>query len=129
MAENDTSFAAFFGVWAQERGWDVPDIHWLACDWLEHRRRHAVLLCFRGFGKSTLLAIYNAWRYYRDPTFRILHQGDQDGTAHKTARDTRAVLERHPWTRGLKLRGEVSFWWVPGADDGSSPPPRDSAAV
>jgi hypothetical protein len=121
VAENDTSFAAFFGVWAQERGWDVPDIHWLACDWLEHRRRHAVLRCFRGFGKSTLLAIYNAWRYYRDPTFRILHQGDQDGTAHKTARDTRAVLERHPWTRGLKLRGEVSFWWVPGADDERNP--------
>lgn len=121
MAERDASFAAFFGVWAVERGWAVPDIHWLACEWLEHRGRHAVLRCFRGFGKSTLLAIYNAWRYHQDPTFRILHQGDQDGTAHKTARDTRAVLERHPWTRGTKLRGEVSFWWVPGADDERNP--------
>lgn len=121
MVEREATFAAFFGVWAAERGWVVPDIHWLAVDWLETRGSPAVLLCFRGFGKSTMLAIYNAWRYYRDPTYRILHQGDQDGTAHKTARDTRAVLERHPWTRGLKLRGEVSFWWVPGADDERNP--------
>lgn len=121
MVDREATFAAFFGVWAAERGWEVPDIHWMAVDWLESRERLAVLRCFRGFGKSTLLAIYNAWRYYRDPAYRILHQGDQDGTAHKTARDTRAVLERHPWTRGLKLRGEVSFWWVPGADDERNP--------
>lgn len=114
-------FPTFFYIWSQERGWSVPDVHWRAVHWLEHRGRLAVLRCFRGFGKSTLLAVYNAWRYYRDPTYRILHQGDQDGTAHKTARDTRAVLERHPLTRGMVLRGEVSFWWVPGADDERNP--------
>lgn len=117
------SFAEFFWIWAEERRWVVPDVHWRAVDWLENRGRLAVLRCFRGFGKSTLLAVYNAWRYYDDPTYRILHQGDQDKTAYKTSRDTRAVLMRHPLTREkfAKLRGEASFWWVPGANDERNP--------
>lgn len=117
-------FATFFALWADERGWTVPDIHWMAVHWLEHRADLAVLRCFRGFGKSTLLAIYNAWRYYRDPAYRILHQGDQDKTAYKTSRDTRAVLQRHPLTRdmvALQIRGEQSFWWVAGSDDERNP--------
>lgn len=117
------SLLAFFLMWATERRWAVPGVHVLACDWLEKRGDIAVLRCFRGFGKSTILAIYNAWRYYLDPTYRILHQGDQDGTAHKTARDTKAVLEKHPLTRDKfgKVRGEISFWWVPGSEDERNP--------
>jgi hypothetical protein len=122
-AANKVSFAEFFWIWSEERRWKVPDVHWRAADWLENRGRLAVLRCFRGFGKSTLLAVYNAWRYYDDPTYRILHQGDQDKTAYKTSRDTRAVLMRHPLTREKfeKLRGEASFWWVPGANDERNP--------
>lgn len=116
-------FAAFFALWADEQRWTVPDVHWRACDWLEHRGNLGVLRCFRGFGKSTILAVYNAWRYYVDPTYRILHQGDQDKTAYKTSRDTRAVLRRHPLTREAfaSVRGEVSFWWAPGATDERNP--------
>lgn len=122
--EVDRSFAAFFGEWAYTRGWDVPDVHWDAVTWLEDRGPLAVLRCFRGFGKSTLLAIYNAWCYWRDPSYRILHQGDQDRTAYKTARDTRHVLQHHPFTRGcaeLLLRGSESFWWVSGSTDERNP--------
>lgn len=118
------SFAAFFAIWAEQRGWKVPDIHWRACHWLEHCGELAVLRCFRGFGKSTILAIYNAWRYYCDPTYRILHQGDQDKTAYKTSRDTKSVLQRHPLTRDwmkVGAKGEASFWWVPGAEDERNP--------
>lgn len=124
MARAKVDFATFFAIWAEERQWDVPAIHWLACHWLEHRGKLAVLRCFRGFGKSTLLAIYNAWRYYLDPTYRILHQGDQDKTAYKTSRDTRAVLMRHPLTKddpALAIRGEQSFWWVAGSTDERNP--------
>lgn len=115
--------ATFFLLWAEERRWEVPDVHWQAIHWLENRGKLAVLRCFRGFGKSTLLAIYNAWRYYQDANYRILHQGDQDKTAYKTSRDTRAVLQRHPLTRESfsSLRGEASFWWVPGAVDERNP--------
>lgn len=117
-----TDFVTFFQIWADLQGWEVPDEHWLAVQWLQNRGRLAVLRCFRGFGKSTLLAVYNAWRYYCDPAFRILHQGDQDGTAYKTSRDTKRVLMRHPLTKHMRdIRGESSFWWVPGADDERNP--------
>lgn len=117
-----TDFVTFFQIWVDLQGWEVPDEHWLAVQWLQNRGRLAVLRCFRGFGKSTLLAVYNAWRYYCDPAFRILHQGDQDGTAYKTSRDTKRVLMRHPLTKHMReIRGESSFWWVPGADDERNP--------
>lgn len=103
--------------------WDVPDIHITACNWLEHRGRLAVFRCFRGFAKSTILAVYNAWRLWDDPTYRILHQGDQDKTAFKTSRDTKAILLRHPLTAewAKATRGDISFWWCPGADDERNP--------
>lgn len=113
------SFAEFFHIWAEGRGWDVPDIHWRACYWLEHCADLAVLRCFRGFGKSTLLGIYNAWRYYLNPTYRILHQGADDQMAYKTSRDTQAVLRGHPLTQGLlpSRPGPVEQWWVEGSND------------
>lgn len=70
------SFLAFFLMWAERMNWDVPDCHYQACHWLEHRGNLAVLRCFRGFGKSTILAVYNAWRYYCDRQYRILHQSE-----------------------------------------------------
>ena len=76
-ASGKVNFATFFAIWAEEQRWDVPDIHWRAVHWLEHRGRLAVMRCFRGFAKSTILAVYNAWRYYVDPSYRILHQGDR----------------------------------------------------
>jgi hypothetical protein len=112
------SFPVFFHIWATAQGWQVPRFHYRMAQWLESRGQHAVMMVFRGAAKSTILAIYNAWRYYCDPGYRILHQGADDGTAFKTSRDTRAVLERHPLTRRMgKLRGEVRFWWVPGSKD------------
>lgn len=116
------SYAEFFHLWAQRQGWDAPLFHYRIADWLENRGPHGVLEVFRGGAKSTHLAVYNAWRYYQDPQYRILHQGDQDGTAYKTARDTKHVLQRHPLTKGLSgIEGEVSFWWVPGATDQRNP--------
>lgn len=97
----------------------MPDIHIRAVLWLESKGELAVLRCFRGFGKSTILAIYNAWRYYRDPTFRILHQSESDGTAYKTSRDTQNVIRSHPLTRHMlpPNKGQVEQWWVEGAAD------------
>lgn len=117
------SFLAFFLAWAELKGWEVPEIHVRACHWLEHRGELAVLRIFRGAGKSTILAIYNAWRFWDDPSYRILHQGDQDRTAYKTSRDTQSVLRRHPWTMewAKTIRGESSFWWCPEADDERNP--------
>jgi len=120
--DEKASYAEFFHIWAVAQGWKVPLFHYRIADWLEHRGDIGVLQVFRGAAKSTHLAIYNAWRYYRDPAYRILHQGDQDGTAYKTARDTKNVLMRHPLTRNMgETTGEISFWWVPGATDARNP--------
>ncbi len=118
-AADKASLAEFFYIWAEERQWKVPDVHWRAVHWLENRGNLAVMRCFRGFSKSTLLAIYNAWRYYCDKQYRILHQGSDDPTAYKTSRDTQNVLRRHPLTRGMLAdkAGPVEQWWVEGATD------------
>ncbi|SEB73434.1 hypothetical protein SAMN05216178_2052 [Pseudomonas saponiphila] len=113
------SLLAFFLMWARRMGWKVPNVHVRACHWLEHRGNLAVLRCFRGFGKSTILAVYNAWRYYLDPAYRILHQSESDPTAYKTSRDTQNVLRNHPLTKHLLPAGQgtVEQWWVLGATD------------
>ena len=118
-AKNKASLLAFFLEWAALKRWDVPAIHVQACHWLENCGDLAVLRCFRGFGKSTLLAVYNAWRYYVNPTHRILHQGADDQMAYKTSRDTQHVLRNHPWTVGMlpDRPGPVEQWWVTGSDD------------
>ena len=116
------SYPVFFHLWAEYQGWEVPDFHYRMAEWLENRGDLGVLQVFRGAAKSTHLAVYNAWRYHRNPQYRVLHQGDQDGTAYKTARDTKHVLQRHPLTRHMgDIEGEVSFWWVPGAADQRNP--------
>lgn len=117
------SFAEFFMMWAMRQGWNVPDFHVAACDWLENKGPIAVLRMPRGCAKSTLLGVYNAWRYYKKPDLRILHQGDQDNTAYKTARDTRSVLQHHPLTEAISqnMRGEVSFWWLDENKDERNP--------
>ena len=61
--EKKVSLLIFFMLWARRMRWDVPFIHVQALIWLEAKGPLAVLRCFRGFGKSTLLAIYNAWLY------------------------------------------------------------------
>lgn len=113
------SLLAFFLEYAAVKRWVVPDIHVRACHWLETCGDLAVLRCFRGFGKSTLLAIYNAHRYYCDPTYRILHQGADDQMAYKTSRDTQMVLRSHPWTKDMlpARPGPVEQWWVAGSND------------
>ena len=115
------SFLSFFLCWADRMGWKVPAIHVQACIWLATKGPVGVLRCFRGFGKSTLLAVYNAWRYKETPELRILHQGDQDGTAYKTSRDTKRVISKHPMTRHIPIRGESAFWWIQGNDDERNP--------
>jgi hypothetical protein len=113
-------FPTFFQLWADLRGWSVPDVHWRAVHWLQNYGGESgigVLRCFRGFGKSTILAVYNAWRFYDNAEYRILHQSEADGTAYKTSRDTQNVLRRHPLTQGLFRDGGVEQWWVNGNDD------------
>ena len=57
--------------------------------------------------------IPNAWRFYQNTQYRILHQSETDGTAYKTSRDTQYILRHHPLTQHLlPLQGSIGPWWV-----------------
>lgn len=106
-------------MWANRMGWEVPALHVRVCLWLEYCGVLALLMLPRGHAKSTILEIYNAWRYYLSSSYRILHQSESDGTALKTSRGTQNVLRHHPLTRGMLPDGQgtVEQWWVNGAFD------------
>jgi len=95
------SFPAFFQIWAEMQGWDAPDFHYEVCDFLENRGRRAVLRVFRGAAKSTLFALYQAWRLREDPATRFIDRGSEDDTAIKLSSDTKNVLMRHPLCKGM----------------------------
>lgn len=98
----------FFLIWADLMGWDVPLLHVRICRWLQARGRIAVLRVFRGAAKSTIVAVYQAWRLYRDRACRLLDQAADDPTAYKLSRDTRAVLRRHPLCKGMLGTGQTA---------------------
>lgn len=116
------SFPVFFDLWAQVKGWHVPDFHYAICDWLQKRDRVAVLEVFRGASKSTIVAVYIAWRLYADPKRRFLIQAADDDTAVKMSRDVREVLRRHPLTLDLLSKKSAEhMFWVNGSDDERNP--------
>jgi len=114
-------FKKFFHLWAERMGWVVPKFHDRICDFMEEPHQESVLMVFRGGAKSTTLALYNAWKFYIDNNYRILHQGADDRMALKTSRDTQNVLRHHPLTEDLLPdHVNVQQWWVEGASENDS---------
>lgn len=114
------SFPAFYLIWAEINGWDVPDFQVEVCDFLQDYGEEGLLMIPRGHGKSTFLDVYNAWEITRDQDVMILHQGATDSDAYKVSRGTEQVLARHPVCKAYginKARGETQKWWVSGAAD------------
>jgi hypothetical protein len=83
----------------------------------------SVLEVFRGAAKSTIVALYEAWRFYQDGRYRILNQSADDATAFKINRDVRAILVRHPLCEGMYFatsrdqQKQVKAFSVVGNDD------------
>lgn len=114
------SFAAFYLVYAEVMRWEVPDFHLDVCDFLEDYGPLGLLMLPRGHGKSTLLDIYNAWKFFINRQHMILHQGATDNDAAKASRGTQQVIEKHPLCQlfGVhKARGELQKWWVNESED------------
>ncbi|HEY6872797.1 MAG TPA: phage terminase large subunit [Geobacteraceae bacterium] len=103
------SFPAFHLKCGEQAGWEVPDSHLEACDWLEQGRtgRVGVLKAFRGFSKSTIVGEYPPWRLRQDPAWRFqtLSATDQDGA--KMSAHSRQVINHHPWCQGMRGRGKL----------------------
>ena len=123
MTERKVELKVFFQIWADIQRWDVPDFHFTVCDFLQDDWHDGLLMMPRGHAKSSIIAVYNAWKYYHtDGKYRILHQGDQDSTAYKMSRDTLAIISKHPLCRKIiKTKGEVQEWWVSGSVDERNP--------
>lgn len=123
MSAKRESFTVFFMAWAHVQRWQVPALHVRICDWLENcKHPERVLLVFRGAAKSTIYAVYKAWRLYCDPTWTSLIYAADDKLATKLTRDTIRVLRRHPFCNGMlpSKPGAQSFW-VLGSTDARNP--------
>lgn len=124
----DVSFAAFFLVWAKIKHWHVPDFHVLMAHWLENKGEIAVLRVFRGAAKSTMVALYEAWKLRRHLLntghgYRFTNQAADDPLAYKLSRDVKHVLKRHPLCKGLLPPREVAVqgFSIIGHDDERNP--------
>lgn len=117
--ENKVSFVAFMLMWDEHIGLITPDCHIRIAHWLECKGDIAVLRCHRGIGKSSILAKYNAWRFYCDPYDQILHQSESDPTALKISRATQSILRRHPLTRNILPEGNLNVerWSIETLED------------
>jgi hypothetical protein len=120
MAEQrEVSFLAFFLIWARLQGWKVPLLHVRICHWLEHcTEPERVLMVFRGAAKSTIYAVYKAWKLYRNRQRRSLIWSADNDTAGMLTADALNVLRNHPLCGGMLPRkpGARRFWVV-GARD------------
>jgi hypothetical protein len=120
----DVTFTAFFMLWANRQGWKVPTLHMRICRWLETcDDRVRVLMVFRGAAKSTIMAVWKAYKLYRNRQNRSLIYSADDKLAGKLTRDTLNVLRRHPLCVGMLPPGRpgaLSFWVV-GAQDARNP--------
>jgi hypothetical protein len=119
-------FLTFFLVWARMQGWEVPLLHARICIWLETcTSPERVLTVFRGAAKSTIYAVYKAWRLYRDRSHRSLVWSADGPTAGMLTADTLNVLRNHPLCRGMlpSMPGKKWFW-VNGARDARNPSMR-----
>lgn len=120
MVRQPVDFLTFFVMWARLQGWRVPLLHVRICEWLEHcNDPERVLLVFRGAAKSTIYAVYKAWKLYRDRTRRSLVWSADGPTAEMLTADVINVLRNHPLTASLlggRKPGKKRFW-VNGARD------------
>lgn len=119
------SLPAFYLKWGELAEWTVPDFHLEICDWLPQRGRLAVLKCFRGASKSTILGRYIPHRHRENPNHRFLVMSATDRDASKISADSQFVIERHPWCQGMKNRRrgmwKVHWFSVEDAIDARNP--------
>jgi hypothetical protein len=119
MANQQVDFLTFFILWARIQGWEVPLLHVRICMWLQDcKEPERVLMVFRGAAKSTIYAIYKAWRLYRNRSHRSLVWSADNETAGMLTADTINVLRNHPLCRGmLPSKPGAKRFWVTGAKD------------
>lgn len=124
-------FLTFFILWAEFQGWTVPLLHVRICVWLDTCTAPVrVLQVFRGAAKSTIYAVWKAYRLYRDPARRSLIWSADNDTAIMLTADTINVLRNHPLCRGmLPTKPGAKRFWVAGATDARNPSMRATGVM
>jgi hypothetical protein len=116
----ERTFLAFFLAWAQVQGWSVPMLHVWVCHWLDTcDDSERVLLVFRGAAKSTIYAVFKAFKLWKNRSHRSLIWSADNDTAGMLTADTLNVLRNHPWCGGMLPRNKPGArrFWVLGARD------------
>lgn len=119
MNKPKISFPAYLLMYNDMLGRKTPDVHMRIAEWLGSRTsKISVLMAHRGIGKSYLLPIYNAWRFYSDKQYQILHQAATDKDAKKNSSATQTTLRRHPLSKGVLGRGKLNIyeWRIIGSE-------------
>ncbi len=116
---SEVSFLTFFVLWANQQGWKVPELHVRICLWLDScKEPERVLMVFRGAAKSTIYAVFKAYRLYKNRSHRSLVWSADGNTAGMLTADTINVLRNHQLTRGmLPTKPGAKRFWVLGARD------------
>lgn len=119
MSKRNVDFLTFFVMWANHMRWKVPELHVRICLWLETcKEPERVLMVFRGAAKSTIYAVWCAYRLYRNRSHRSLVWSADNPTAGMLTADAINVLRNHPLCRGMlpSKPGAKKFWVVGAAD-------------
>lgn len=124
----EVDFLTFFVMWARLQGWVVPQLHVRICIWLDTcTDPERVLMVFRGAAKSTIYAIWKAYRLYCNRHHRSLVWSADNATAGMLTADTINVLRNHPLCAGmLPSKPGAKRFWVIGARDHRNPSMRAS---
>lgn len=117
MAEHrpPLSLLAFAIMEYDRRGWVMPDVHVRIYQWLQDTEgaRNRVMMVFRGCGKSTILGVRNAHKFYTNPKHQVLVQGADDELTDDISRDTIAILRANEMTRNVLMEpAGVRHWWT-----------------
>lgn len=117
--QHNVDFLTFFVMWARLQGWTVPALHVRMCLWLDTcKDPERVLMVFRGAAKSTIYAVWKAYRLYRNREHRSLVWSADNDTAGMLTSDTINVLRNHPLCVGmLPPKPGARRFWVLGARD------------
>lgn len=115
MRTRPADLIEFAWIWNHASGLGTPALHRRVLRWLQARGdegdRRLLLMAFRGFGKSTLIGLYCAWRLYRAPETRILVLAADHALATKMVANVRRILGRHPLCAAL-LPGHGEGSWA-----------------
>jgi hypothetical protein len=99
------SFPEFVWIWNRSQNLATPRVYARIGTWFDdcyrRQRPRLLLLSFRNSGKSTLVALYAAWRLYNNPELRVLTLSGEFLLAKAMVRQVRRIIERHPLTSGL----------------------------